>query len=71
MTKQERISVAEQMIADHTALSGIDDEGEPAQIGLWHLLWTLAEYTALHHIDLAAMAEEVLADRHAYREAQP
>lgn len=50
---------AKTAIEFHNALRGLDDEGDPAGMGMRHLLASLAEYAAFRHMDFDLLVMDV------------
>lgn len=61
-SEENSIQAAERAIDAHTQFLRLDDEGDRANIGMWHLLRSLIEYSDANHLDFDLMVEEVCAD---------
>jgi len=44
MERNDAMEAAAKAVAAHTAALGIDDDGDPVRVGMWHLLRSLHEY---------------------------
>jgi hypothetical protein len=61
MSLNARINAAAAAVAAHTDALGIDDAGDPAGIGAWHLLYSLYDYCdrqGIFPLDVIAVTEQ-------------
>jgi hypothetical protein len=58
----DQIESAVIAIDAHTAARGLDDEGDRANIGLWHLLRSLVLYCDRERVDFMATLEDAQGD---------
>ena len=63
MTLAESLRAAATAIATHTAAARVDDAGDPAGVGMWHLLSSLEDAAAIEGYHLDDLAWEVRRQR--------
>jgi hypothetical protein len=60
---EQTVAAAAAAIAAHTAVRRVDDGGDPAGIGLWHLVASLWDYAALEGRDFREIYDAAAAER--------
>lgn len=57
--EQRFIDAAAAAIDFHTTVADLDDDGDRANVGLWHLLHSLLSYCDAEGVDFDAMLSDV------------